>query len=128
MLHLGTCTQHMTKINVTSSRLLDKHFLFFNLSQNIYSLKDILQIIWTLMGSLFKGPAPSAWYQKKGLVILYFSFSTSVQKFLTVLKISVQVNFRGWTCNYLKGPHRNKRFKFVRMKGPPLFQGEIITK
>ena len=70
----------------------DEHFLFYNLSQNINSLKDILQILWTLLGPLFKGPAPSAWYQKKGPVILYSSCSTTVQKILTVLEISVHLS------------------------------------
>ena len=86
----------------------EEHFLFYNLSQNIDSLKDILQILWTLLGPLFKGPAPSAWYQKKGPVILYISCSTTVQKFLTVPDISVQVCLKVRTCNSLKGPHRNK--------------------
>ena len=61
----------------------DEHFLFYNLSQNINSLKYILQILWTLLGPLFKGPAPSAWYHNKGPVILYISCSTPVQKILT---------------------------------------------
>ena len=39
----------------------DEHFLL----QNINSLKDILQIFCTLLGSLFKKPTPSAWYQMK---------------------------------------------------------------
>ena len=59
-------------------------------------------------GPLFKGPAPSTWYQKKGPVILYNSCSTTIQKFVTVLEISVQIGFRGRTCNSLKGPHRKK--------------------
>ena len=86
----------------------DDHLLFYNLSQNINRLKDILQIFWTLLGPLFKWPAPSDWYQKKGLVILHISCSTTVQKCLAVLEISVQVSFRGQTCNSLKEPHRNK--------------------
>ena len=86
----------------------DEHFLFYNLSQNINSLKDILQILWTLLGPLFKGPAPFAWYQKKGPVILNISCSTTVKKILTVLEIFVQVSFRGRTCSSLKAPHRTK--------------------
>ena len=35
--------------------------------------------------------------------------NTTVQKFLTVLKIYVQVSFRGRTCNYLKGHTETKR-------------------
>ena len=57
---------------------------------------------------LFRGSVPLAWYQKKGPVILYISCSTTVQKFLTVLEISVQISFRGRTCRSLKGPHRKK--------------------
>ena len=41
----------------------DEHFLFYNISQNFNSLKDILRIHWTLLGPLFKGSAPSAWHQ-----------------------------------------------------------------
>ena len=86
----------------------DEHTRFYNLSQNINSSKDILQILWTLLGPLFKGPAPFAWYQKKCPVILYISCWTSVQKFLSVLEISLQISFRGRTCSSLKGPHRMK--------------------
>ena len=43
----------------------NEHFLFYNLLQNINRSKDILQILWALLGPLFKGPAPSAWYQMK---------------------------------------------------------------
>ena len=85
----------------------EEHFLY-NISQNIDSLKDMLQILWTLVGPLFKGQIPMAWYQKKYTVILYISYSTTVQESLSVLDISVQISFRGRTCNYLKGPHRNK--------------------
>ena len=46
-----------------------------------------------LLDSLSKGTAPSAWYQKIGRVILYISLSTTVQKFLAVLEITVQVSF-----------------------------------
>ena len=90
-----------------------EQFLFNNLSQNINILKDIFQILCTLLGPLFKEPAPSAWYQKKGPVILYISCSTTVQKFLTVLKISVHVSCRGRTCNSQKGPHRTKWEVFI---------------
>ena len=87
----------------------DEHFLFFNLSQNIHSLKDILLILWTLLGLLYNRPCRpfGLIYQKKGPVILYISRSTTVQKFLTVLEISVQVSCRSRTCNSLKGPHMN---------------------
>ena len=88
----------------------DEHFLFYNISQNINSLKDILQILWTLLGPLFKGPAPWAWCHKKGPVIFYISCSTTDQKFLTVLEISVQVIFRGRTCNSLKD-HTGTKWK-----------------
>ena len=86
----------------------DEYFLFYNLSQNIHSLKDTLHKLWILLGPLFKGPAPFSWYQKKGPLILYISCSISVQKFLTVLEISLQISFRGRTCSSLKGPHRMK--------------------
>ena len=85
---------------LTRSRLLRLAFLFFNLLQNINSLKDILQILWTLLGLLFKRLALSAWYQEKGPVNLYISCPTTVQKFLTVPEISVQVSFRGRTLRF----------------------------
>ena len=96
--------------NVTSSRLSRWAFPFYSLSQNINSLKDILQILWTLLGPLFKGPAPFAWYQKKGLVILYISCSTTVQKILTVLEISEQVSFRGQPVTPYRG-HTGAKWK-----------------
>ena len=83
----------------------DEHFLFYNLSQNINSLKNILQIVWTFLGPIFKRPPPSVWYQK---ICTLNSCSTTVQKFLTILEISEQVSSRGWTYNSLKGPDRNK--------------------
>ena len=46
---------------VTRSRFLDEHFFFYNLSQTINSLKDILKRPLTLLGLLFEGQAPSAW-------------------------------------------------------------------
>ena len=85
-----------------------QNFHLYNISQNINRLKGIHQILFTLLGPLFKEPAPSAWYQKKGPVILYISYSTTVQKFLTVFEISLQVNFMNRICNSLKGSHRNK--------------------
>ena len=48
----------------------DEHFLFYNLLQNINSLKDILQIPWTLLGPSFKGLAHSAWHKMKDLLKL----------------------------------------------------------
>ena len=72
----------------------DEHFLFYNLSQNINSLKDILQILWTLVGPLFKGPAPSTWYQNKGPVIFYISCSITVHKIITVREKDVQNTVR----------------------------------
>ena len=97
---------------MTRSRLLRWAFpLLQPIRKKLNSLKDILQIIWTLLGPLFKGPVPSAWYQKIGPVILYISCSTTVQKFLSVLEIYVQVIFRSRTCNPLKGPGRKKKLK-----------------
>ena len=65
-------------------------------------------LLLTLLAQLFEGPAPFAWYQKKGLVMLYISCSTTGQEVLTSFVLSVQVSFRGRTCNSLKGPYRNK--------------------
>ena len=61
----------------------DEHFLFYNLLQNIYSLKDILQILWTLLGPLFKGPTPSAWYQMKEWLKLNKLWSILFNKIFT---------------------------------------------
>ena len=93
---------------VTRSRLLRWAFPIQQSITKYFSLKYIFQVLWTILDPLFKGLAASALYQKKGPVILKISCSTTVQKFLTVLEISVQVCFRGRTCNSLKGPYRNK--------------------
>ena len=85
-----------------------EHFFFYNLWQNINSLRDYLQILWTLLGPLFKLEAPSAWFKKKGPVMLYISCSTTVKQFLTILGISAQVSFWGRICNSLMRPLRNK--------------------
>ena len=102
-------TSYMTQISIWSDRdRQDEQFLLHDLCQHMHSTKDICQKRQPFLGPLFKGPTPSAWYQKKGLVILYISCSTIVQKFLTVLEISVQVSLWGRTCNSIKGAHRNK--------------------
>ena len=72
----------------------DKHFLFYNLLQNINtcSLKDILQILWNLLSPLFKGTSPSAWYQMKDRLKLNNFCSISIFKKcpqnLTLLNVS----------------------------------------
>ena len=42
-------------------------FLIYNLQKSNDSLGDVLQIHWTLLGSLFRGSVPSAWNQMKNL-------------------------------------------------------------
>ena len=66
-----TCTKlrcvqiQIIEVSISSSTTYDKI--------NIDSLQDNLQILWKLLGPLFKGPAaPSAWYQKK----VHFLFNT----------------------------------------------------
>ena len=71
-----------------------EQFRFYNLIQNIDSLKDIFKKLKTLFDPFFMGPAPFAWYQKKGRVILNIFCSTSHQKFFITFVLHVLTFFR----------------------------------
>ena len=82
---------------VTRSRLLRYNLLYYSLYQNINCLGDIQQVFWALLGPLFKRPAPSACYQKKGPLMLYIRCSPTVHRFFKVLELSVLVSFKDRT-------------------------------
>ena len=67
----------------------------------------ILQILWTLLGPFLRSSPFGLISEESSCDFVHFC-STTVQKFLTVLEIFVQLSFMGRTCNSLKGPHRNK--------------------
>ena len=94
----------------------DEHF-FYNLSQNINSLKYILQILWTLLGPLFRGSVPSAWYQMKDLLKL--------NNFCSILFNKI------FTCDVfcLKIRPKNENFSNVNFRPlPSLVKSKIIKK
>ena len=82
---------------VTRSRLLRYSLLYYNLIQNINCLVDIPQVFWALLDPLFKRLAPSAFYQKKGPLMLYICCSPTVHRFFKVLELSVLVSFKDGT-------------------------------
>ena len=80
---------------------------------NYQKANDMFKRLLTPFYSLFKGPAPFVWYQKKGHVISNIFCSISVQKFSIIFEIFKKEYFRGQPRNSLTGPFRKKNENYI---------------